>query len=41
MSTRVALIDGCIYFRSEVDGQHYNGYIVTYPSIWVHTLDRL
>jgi hypothetical protein len=26
---------------SEVDGYHYNGYIVTYPSIWVSTLDRL
>ena len=30
-----------ITFPSEVDGQHYKGYIVTYPSIWVHALDRL
>ena len=25
----------------EYDASEYNGYIVTYPSIWVATLDRL
>ncbi|SVC42714.1 uncharacterized protein METZ01_LOCUS295568 [marine metagenome] len=25
---------------SVIDSPVYNGYIVTYPSMWVHTLDR-
>ena len=30
-----------VILGSVIDGWHYNGYIVTYPSIWVSTLDRL
>ena len=30
-----------VTFGSEVDGYRYNGYIVTYPSIWVHVSHSL